>query len=316
MNQFQSWYSRQPVALRALLTINVVIYVLWQIFLIFRVESVASFVFGHLALHPQIPNILFEPWQLVTYNFLHLGTGFGGFLHILFNMLWLVWIGREYEEMHGSHKLMAVYLLAGIGGGLLTVLLHLVFPSFGPFGGIVYGASASVLGVLMAVATLYPYKSVAMLFIGTIRLIHLVIAFLVLDLLLSAGSDTSVSAHLGGALFGFLYAKAERSGIDLASWARVFFPERKRGRRAYSKRQQKETVLNRMEAWLGSKNREKETSPQKSVSSPLRRYEASVEVESTSLQSEVDRILDKISEKGYEALTEEEKRTLYEASRR
>lgn len=315
MNSFQSWYNRQPAALRALLTINVVLYVLWQFVLIFRVESFIGFVLEHLALHPEIPDILFEPWQLITYNFLHLGPGLGGLLHVLFNMLWLVWIGREYEEMHGSHRLLALYFIGGIGGGLLTVFLHLVFPGFGPFGGTVYGASASVLGILMAVAILYPYKSIALLFIGTIRLIYVVIGFLVIDFLLSAGGSTSVSAHLGGALFGFLYAKAERKGIDLTSWAKVFFPER-RGRRARpASTRSKEGVLNRMESWLASKNKEKEVTPRKRQSKPVREYEATVEIKSTSLQSEVDRILDKISEKGYDALTDEEKRTLFEASR-
>lgn len=313
MNQFQTWYRMQPRALRALLTINVVLYVLWIV--IFRhIDAAAVFVLNHLALNPGLPGILFEPWQLVTYNFLHLEAGFWGLLHILFNMLWLVWIGREYEELHGPHRLMALYLIGGVGGGVLSVLLAGLAP--GLFGGIIHGASASVLGVLTAVAILYPYKSIALLFIGTVRLIYVVIGFLVLDLLFLRGSSTAVAAHLGGALFGFLFARAEGKGIDLSSWARVFFRERRR--RAPARREADEGWLSRLEGWLASRGEPSDrapSSPRRSPLTPLRSLGGSVETE-TAPESEVDRILDKISEQGYDALTDEEKRILYEASKR
>lgn len=315
MNQFQAWYRMQPRALRALLTINVVLYVLW-IVLFRHIDATAVFVFNHLALNPGVPEILFEPWQLITYNFLHLEAGFWGFLHILFNMLWLVWIGREYEELHGPHRLTAIYLIGGIGGGLLSVILAGIAPDM--FGGIIHGASASVLGVLMTVAILYPYKSIALIFLGTIRLIYVVIGFLVLDLLFIQGSSTAVAAHLGGALFGFLFAKAEGNGIDLSSWAQIFFRERRSRRPSASvRRDDDESFLSRLEGWLASRGEksEKASSSRKATISPLRSYSSSVETE-TAAESEVDRILDKISEEGYDALTEEEKRILYEASKR
>ena len=160
----------QPEALRTLLAVNVVLYLAWGLLL--RHIGLTSYLFyEHLALHPEVPRILFEPWQLITYNVLHLGGGLGGFLHILFNMLWLYWLGRGYEDMHGSHKLFAVYILAGIGGGLLTVLIY----SFGGQSAYVYGASASVIGVIFTVATLYPDRGLGLLFIGVIPLKYLAI---------------------------------------------------------------------------------------------------------------------------------------------
>jgi len=90
------WYYSKPVALRTLIAINVVVYLLWQ--LVFRfIDPLAWFVYRYLVLHPELPDILFHPWQLVTYSFLHLGSGLGGFLHLLFNMLWLYWLGYDYE---------------------------------------------------------------------------------------------------------------------------------------------------------------------------------------------------------------------------
>lgn len=300
----------QPPAIRALLTINTVVYVLWL--LVFsHIEATHLFVRDHLALNPGFPRIIFEPWQVITYNFLHMGAGFWGLIHILFNMLWLVWIGRDYEELHGAHRLMAVYLIAGIGGGLLTVFLHALFPTVGAFSGPVHGASASVVGVMMTVAILYPYKSIALIFIGTVRLLYIVIGFLVIDILFSSG--TSVSAHLGGALFGFLFAYAEREGMDLSSWAGIFFRSRNRGRD--KKRSSDEGgILSQLESWLSARDGKKEAKPPRK--SPLRKVEIEKPQpdESTVATGEVDRILDKISAQGYEALTDEERRILYEAS--
>lgn len=314
MNRFQAWYRIQPQALRALLTINVVIYVLWLLIFI-HIDAAALFVHRHLALNPSLPRILFEPWQLITYSFLHLRPGFWGLIHIGFNLLWLYWIGKEYEELHGAHRLFAAYIFGGLGGGILTVLLHAAFPGIGAFGGIVHGASAAVLGVITTVAVLYPYKSVALLFIGTVRLIYLVIGYLALNLLFLSGGSMSVSAHLGGALFGFLLAKAEGRGIDLSGWARIFFPGG--SRYAYTSSysgygEQKEGVFERIGGWFSSKKEEN--------SGPARvrtlHSGGPAEEENGGDEDEIDRILDKISERGYESLTDDEKRALYEASRR
>lgn len=301
MSRFLVWYRMQPPALRALLTLNVGSYLLW-ILALMHIDAARRFVWMQLALNPDWPAILTHPWQLITYNFLHLQPGLWGLLHILFNMLWLVWIGREYEELHGSPQLLTLYVMAGVGGGVLTVLLHALFPGVAAFGGLVHGASASVLGVLMAVAVLYPFKSVALFLFGPIRLFYLVLIFLALDVLFMTSGGTAVGAHLGGALFGFLYAKAEQRGIDLASWARIFFRP-KRGRRRQPIPAEPGRMLRRVGAWM--EQRRGATAESRSSSA-----------EERSLEDEVDRILDKISAYGYDSLTEEEKRILYEASRR
>ena len=331
VNRFQAWYRAQPRALRALLTINVVLYVVWQLGLVY-VGPARAFVLEHLTLHPGLPGILFEPWQLLTYNFLHLSPGLGGFLHILFNMLWLVWVGRDYEELYGPHRLLSAYVLGGLGGGLLTVLLNALLPGTDLFGAMVYGASASVLGVLTTVAVLDPEKSIGLLFIGTVRLIWVVIAFLVLDLLFLAGSNTSISAHLGGAFTGFLLARAEGGGANVSGWARVFFRDRSRARTSGGSRRPQPApkgggLLARLEAWLARRGGRKERPKPKPKPKPSgkaritrlrpsRTYDVPEDAEEDGIESEVDRILDKISEEGYDALTDEEKRVLYEASRR
>ena len=319
MSQFKTWYSSQPTALRGLITINVVLYVLWQLPLRF-IEPVAQFVGGHLALHPALPGILLEPWQLVTYNFLHLGTGFGGLLHVGFNMLWLYWIGKEYEQMHGPHEITALYLIGGVGGGMFTVIVYAVLGS----NALIYGASASVLAVMTAVAVLYPYKKIGLFLIGVVPLLYVVIGFLVLDLLFLGSSNTAVAAHMGGALTGFLFARAQRRGLDLTSWARVFFGQRDRsGGRGSSRGASRgtsprsaspeEKKSGGLRSWFGRGRASKdEREPGKTLREDRKRRNA----EQNAAEAEIDRILEKISERGYEALSDEEKRILHEASQR
>lgn len=297
MNRFLSWYNRKPEALRTLVAINVVVYVLWQFLRFF--PAVEGFVWSHLALNPSLPGVLFEPWQLITYSFLHLTPGFPGLLHIGFNMLWLYWIGEEYEDLHGADRMFALYILGALGGSLLTVILHTIAPGVAMFGGPVHGASGAVVGLLLAVGVLYPYKKIRLFLLGTWKLLYIVIAFLVLDFVFAlSGSTSSISAHWGGALAGFLFAKAERGGVDVTSWAQVFFGGRKR-------KKKKETWIDRVERWLGGAPAPTSTSGE--AASPATKKQQAAE-------EEVDRILDKISEQGYDALSEEEKRILNEAS--
>jgi len=96
--RFRFWFAAQPEAMRLLLAVNVVVYLAWQIVLI-HIPVTRAFVLEHVALNPALPGILFEPWQLIMYSFLHLQPGLGGLLHVGFNMLWMVWIGREYEQL-------------------------------------------------------------------------------------------------------------------------------------------------------------------------------------------------------------------------
>ncbi|MFQ5568499.1 MAG: rhomboid family intramembrane serine protease [Rhodothermales bacterium] len=326
MNRLQSWYRAQPRAFRALLTINVVIYVLWA-FLFAYIDVTRDFVFNHLALDSALPGVLFEPWQLITYNFLHLGSfeqpglSFGSLLHIGFNMLWLYWIGRDHEDLHGPYQLTALYLITGVGGGLFSVMMYALMPGLLGAAPVIHGASASVIGVSMAVAVMYPHKKIGLFLIGAVRLLYLVLAFLVIDVLFRFGGGVAVTAHLGGALFGFLFVMIEKRGVDLSSWARLFFRER-RPRHA-SSTVQGGSFLERLEARLASRSKDQETSKEpgrrkrksKSPMAKIRTLHAA-EKEERPFQDEVDRILEKISEQGFDSLTEEEKRVLYEASRR
>lgn len=317
MSNFSTWYKSQPVALRTLVALNVVVYGVARLFALMGLDPVLGFTMEHLALNPELPGVLLEPWQLITYNFLHgVNPHHWGLLHVLFNMLWLFWIGKEFEQMHGPHQMLALYVIGGVGGGLLSVLWYAVAPGTA----IIYGASASVLALMTAVAILYPYKKIGLLFLGAVRLLYVVIGFLVLDILFMAGSNTAVLAHLGGAGAGFLFARAQRGGVDLASWAKVFFSGRGRsGGYASSGRSSRRGSSGGgfLGGLFGAGSGEGLSSSRHASSEreTLREERYRKKRRQNARRAEVDRILDKISAQGYEALSDDEKRTLEEASR-
>jgi len=184
----------------------------------------------------------------------------------------------------------------------LCLLLAPVAPSLA--GGYIHGASASVLGVVMGVAILYPYKQIGLLFFGVVRLLYVVLGFLAIDALLAlTSSGVAVAAHWGGALSGYLYAKAQRGELPI-SWG------------ASSKRTQSSPNtgwMQRLESMLGGGGEEETTSDEAPASK--KHPSRPTPTRSSNNEKEIDRILDKISEQGYDALSEEEKQTLYEASK-
>ena len=306
--KFKLWYYTQPPALRAILTINVVAYLVWQLVLR-HLAGPATFVYDFLALNPALPDVVYRPWQILTYSFLHTSAGLNGLLHILFNMLWLVWVGRDFEFSDGSNRFLAIVLLSAIGGALLSIgtTALLGTPRY------IVGASASVLGILAAVATYYPTRSIGLIFLGNIKLSWIVIGFLVLDVLFMGASNTAVSAHFGGALTGFLFARGEKAGMDLHTWAGVFFPSRKRK----NKRTKRDdmSAVQRLELWLEERNRKKEGKTATIHNMPIHERDKEQAPKSQNEQ-DLDRLLDKIHELGIDSLTEEERSFLDNESRK
>ncbi|MEZ4697145.1 MAG: rhomboid family intramembrane serine protease [Rhodothermales bacterium] len=315
--RFRFWYSLQPPVFRVVLMINVVIYVVYNLILANTAPGVAASL-RIFWLDPNVPEILTHPWQILTYGFFH-----GGFLHVLFNMLWLYWLGRDFERQHGSVVFAAVFFGGVIGAAFLTVVLHAAFPGTPWFAGPVIGASGGVLSVLAAMATFHPYLSVSLLLIGRVPLPVLVIGFLILDLAMSAGGGggTAIGAHWGGALAGYLMARGERSGMNVTGWGRVFVPGASRGRsssrresRSSAQAAEQDGVLDRMENWLEERRLRKEGGkPARIHKMPSADTKRDV---SDGSEPDIDKLLDKISEQGYDSLTDEEKKILYEASQK
>ncbi len=161
-----------------------------------------------LALSSEVDKLGLHPWTLLTYMFLH-----DGFWHILFNMLMLYYGGVMCCRYLGDKRFKWIYLLSGLAGALFYLLINNIFPVGQVHVSRVVGASAAVLGVFVAVAAYLPNQEVQLWLLRTftVKLKHVALALVVIDLLGMTGSNAGGHiAHIGGMLAGWLYVVAMR----------------------------------------------------------------------------------------------------------
>ncbi|HEX3383793.1 MAG TPA: rhomboid family intramembrane serine protease, partial [Mucilaginibacter sp.] len=202
--------------------------------------------------------------------------------HILFNMLWLYWMGQIFEEYLGNKRTVGLYILGGLTGALFFVASYNVFPYFAHSGLVIgstdIGASAAIMAIIIATATLLPDYTIYLFIIGPVRLKWLALFFVIIDFISILGPNAGGEiSHLGGALFGFIYIKQLQRGNDIVGFFNNLFKKRSKLKVAVKNATQNG----------GNKPR----------------------------QDEVDRILDKISRTGYESLSKQEKEILFRASK-
>lgn len=254
----------------------------------------AANVFDMLALPASFNQFVAQPWSLLTYMFMH-----ADFLHILFNMLWLYWFGSLFLLFFSAKHLRGVYILGGIIGGLFYMISYNVFPFFQSAidDSIMVGASASILAIVTATAYREPNYPIRLLLLGTVRLKYLALGVVVIDMMqATSGNAGGHLAHLGGALAGILFGFCLSKGVDITSWINKLLD----GIAAlFSKKTWKRKP--KMKVHYGSSSHEKDYN-----------YNAQKKAQS----DEVDRILDKLKKSGYESLTTEEKKNLFDASKK
>jgi len=249
-----------------------------------------------LMLPASIQSLLTKPWTLITYFFVH-----NEIFHILFNMLFLYWFGRLVDEYLGNRRLIALYMLGGLAGGLAYIAIFNLLPYFQSrvADSQMLGASAAAFSVAVGASTLLPNYTFHLLFLGPVRIKYIAFFYIVLSLAQSVGPNSGGSlAHLGGALIGFIFIKLLQNGTDLGQpiywvmdgWQSLF---RKKPPVKVSYRQRSSASMSTTSY---------AASPSSSVAMPD--------------QDEIDAILDKISRSGYESLTREEKQKLFRASQR
>lgn len=274
--------------LTQLIYINLVVFLLVKLFGVFAflMQGNPWDIINWFALPANVSKLLQKPWTIISYMFLH-----EGFLHILFNLLWLYFGGQIFMKYLNNKQLVSTYVLGGFFGGLSYVLAFNFFPAFQQnlSQSLALGASASVLAILTAIATYVPNYSVQFAFIGRVKLKHIAIFSIVLDIIsIPKGNSGGHIAHLGGALYGFLYVQQLKGGKD---WSRSF------------SRLMDELTNSFKKQPLKTVHKNPKTDDQ-------------WRAEKASSQNEINRILDKISKSGYESLNEKEKKTLFKASKK
>ncbi len=275
--------------LSKLIYINVGLFILIRLasvlFMLFNAQGVPFLQYLQLPASPEL--LLFRPWTLFTYMFTHFD-----FLHILFNMLWLYWFGGLFLNFFSERQLGGLYILGGLAGAVLFVLAYNIFPYFQIVASFSYlmGASASVMAIVFAVSFYRKDLEINLFLIGRIKLIYLAIFTLVIDLLAMTSDNAGGHiAHIGGALFGIWFASRIRNGKDLTA------------------------PMNRLIDWFVNLGKRK---PKMRVT--YKRSETDYEYNARKHQEsvELDTILDKLKRSGYESLSAEEKKRLFDASKK
>jgi len=275
--------------------LNKLIYINVGVFLLFSILGVFSFMFqfnlspilDQLYLPAENSKLLSQPWAFITYMFLH-----NGFLHLLFNMLWLHFAGKIFLQHLSPKQLLSTYILGGISGGLIFIIAYNYIPALAIYtqNAQALGASAAVLAIMVAIATYTPNYSVRFPFIGIVKLKHIAIFSVLLDLLsIPKGNAGGHIAHLGGALFGYLYIKQLQKGNDFS----IGFTK----------------WINNISNLFKSKSKLKTVHKRKKTDTQFN-------TEKSAQQIAVDIVLEKISKSGYESLSKEEKSTLFSASKK
>lgn len=244
----------------------------------------------YLSLPASFGALLYQPWSLITYMFMH-----AGIFHLLFNMLWLYWFGRLFLNFYSSKHLRGLYILGGLCGGLLYMISYNVFPYFEGSLDIatLVGASASVLAIVVATAVREPEFPVQFMFIGTVRLKYVALFMVLLDLMfMTSGNAGGHIAHLGGAAAGFWFSLGLAKGNDATIWINAvldFFS----GGFKMPKRKPK------MKVHYGDRQQQYDYNARKKAN-----------------EDEINRILEKLKKSGYGSLSDDEKKKLFDASRR
>lgn len=263
-----------------IIMINILVFILTYLL------NTASFLFNYdgnvlidwFALKPSFEQLLYRPWTLISYGFLHVG-----FFHILFNLLILYYFGNLFLDFFRSGQFLTYFFLGVASGGLIYMIAYNYLPALKTQQTILVGASAGVTAIVVGIASYIPNYALHFRFLGSVKLMYIAIAMVVLDVVqIPAGNAGGHLAHLGGALLAFVLTRYLNQGLGIAQWWNSQWPIRKQ-------------------------------TPLKTVyrSDPSVKKEVRVEYD----QKRIDAILDKISKSGYETLTKEEKDYLFKAGK-
>ncbi len=286
LDQFK-YFFKQKTILVQLIKINVFIW-LFVTFVslfsfLFRFEITDAFI-KWLALPSGIDTFISRPWTIITYMFLH-----QDFFHIFFNMMMLFFGGYLFTQYIGTKKLLPTYIWGGVFGGIFYMLSFNIFPAFSQVVSysVALGASASVIAIVIAIATYKPEIEVQLMFLGNVKLKYIGIGLLIIDLVsIQKENPGGHIAHLGGALYGFLFALNLKNRY-------LKFPDF--------------TIKNPFQRKPKLKFYKNENPARPLTDEEFNRQKAEK-------QKRIDLILDKISKSGYDQLSKEEKEFLFKSS--
>ena len=276
--------------LKKLIFINIAVFILIRLLgillLLFNLQDFPILLYLQLPASPMA--LLSRPWTLFTYMFTHFE-----FLLILFNMLWLYWFGELFLQVFNERQLGGLYVLGGLAGALLFVVSYNLFPYFQEVASFSFlmGASASVMAIVFAISFYRKEIEIHLLLFGRIKLIYLALFTFVIDLLAMTSDNAGGHiAHIGGALFGIWFASRYAQGKDLTAPINRLIDKLVN----LGKRKPKMSVT-----YGGRSNKDWEYNARKQQQA-----------------ANIDAILDKLKRSGYGSLSADEKKQLFDASKK
>ena len=290
--------------LTRLLYLNIAVFLLYSL-----TNAFTSLFTGDFNLIPNLANkilalpsdpvkVIFRPWTLLTYMFTHFRLG-----HIFFNMIVLYFSGKMLMEYLGEKRMLALYIYGGLGGGLLYIVMYALSPVLSS--GSMVGASAGTTAILVAGALYMPNMPVRLWGIFEVKYWMLATGLVILDLLNMTGSNAGGHiAHLGGAVVAFFFIRSMRQGNE---WNVYLFQiiEMVRGM-LYR------TPSNRKKGFSFGKS---SYVKYEDVKDGRQKDKGKTTAATTADEEQLNAILDKIKDKGYDSLSKDEKAFLFKISK-
>jgi membrane associated rhomboid family serine protease len=304
-DDFKNAWRKANNGLAQLIIINVVVFVAsWIAIAILRIAGMGLgeakiALFDFIALPAAFESFVLRPWTIITYAFTHTFS----LWHIAINMLILYWFGRVFVDFLGSQRLINLYVLGALSGGTVFLFFYNLVPYFNNMMNpdqptVMVGASGAVFAVIVATATYWPEHRFNLLFIGPVKIIYIAVAAIFLSFisLIQNSNPGGNLAHLAGAMVGFFYARQLAKGNEWGKWVfttmqfvKSFFVKSPKVKVSHRQRKSSKKSQSRTTTTVGGQERAD--------------------------QEEIDKILDKISERGYDSLTKSEKEKLFNASK-
>jgi membrane associated rhomboid family serine protease len=262
-------------------------YVFFALLALFTID-VNFLKFVSLSSNPS--DLLWKPWSIISYAFFH-----SGFLHLFFNMLVLNFASRLFVIYFNPKQLLSLYFSGIIFAGIIYILSYYFLPVLANVNTGLIGASGAIMAVLFAVVTYSPLMEVRLMLIGTLKLWHIALFLVVADLIQLPLENTGGHlAHLGGAFFGYMYIKQLQGGTDIGLW--------------FTK------LVDGLANIFNKRNSTPFVKVHKNYNNTMPKRESRI-VPKDKTQQQIDDILDKISQSGYDSLTKEEKDFLFRAGK-
>lgn len=278
-------------ALTRLIFLNVAVFALLKVLaivlMLFNLQD--PFSTSYLAVPSDVNAFLHRPWTPFSYMFLHTD-----FLHLLFNMVALYWFGKIFVLYFSEKQLVSLYVVGGVFAALVFVISFNVFPYYSPLvrQSLLLGASGSIMAIIVAAAVQSPNMQLQLLLVGTVKLKYIAIVYVVLSFFgITSDNGGGQLAHLGGAFAGYMFVVSLRSGTDLTKG-----------------------ISKVLDGVLSLFRPRKMKVKYNKNTTKARMTDAEFNMNKAKKMAQIDHILDKIKSSGYESLSADEKRQLFEQS--